>query len=158
MADTAILALISGLSGVGGAIVGAGASILADRRTEKAQRRRDHDDALVAYWEAVNSYGHLWGSFAKVLPPAKNFLEEALQGLRISGYGAQLVARQFTVADAYWRASGRLRSVATAAELDVVNSVESVISEWEIGSPMPEEFGVQLRRLRALVEKVEPLR
>ena len=34
MADTAILALISGLSGVGGAIVGAGASILADRRTE----------------------------------------------------------------------------------------------------------------------------
>lgn len=151
--DTAsVTALIAGLSGVGGAVVGAGATIFSERWSRKAERRRDHDDALVAYWTAVASFVHLWGLLAEVVPPTKNFFEQALQGLRISGFAAQLVSRQFSVADAFWHASGRVRAVATAADLEVVNAIEGVVAAWTLGDPMPEAFGPELRRLRELVE------
>jgi hypothetical protein len=149
--------LISGLSGVGGAVVGAGATILVARRSEEAQRRDDHDAAILAFWTAAARFASLWNSIADLLPADANILEKKLlQGVRISGHTKQLVDRQFVVGDALWEAMGRVRMVATADELDVVNAVEDAVGEWTVGHPMPESFAVALPRLRRLIEGLGP--
>jgi hypothetical protein len=76
--------------------------------------------------------------------------------VRISGHTKQLVDRQFVVGDALWEAMGRVRMVATADELDVVNAVEDAVGEWTVGHPMPESFAVALPRLRRLIEGLGP--
>lgn len=99
MDSIAVEALISGLSGVGGGVVGAGATILAGRHAEKSQRRREHDDAILSFWSAVASFGALWNTLAKLLPADANLIERTLlQGFKIAGHTSLL-------------ADGSLRSV-----------------------------------------------
>jgi hypothetical protein len=156
MGMTALVALISGLSAVGGALVGSGSTLLVARRAEAAQRRRDHDDAILSFWTAVASFGSLWSSLAELLPADANRLNKLRQGVQLSSYGRELVDRQFSVTDAVWRAMGRVRMVATASELRVASAVEEAIGDWQVGHPMPESFGEALRNLRLLVESLGP--
>jgi hypothetical protein len=52
-----------------------------------------------------------------------------------------------------WVANGRLRTVATAEELDVLNEIETVFGNWQIGEPLPEAWSQAIRRLGRLLEK-----
>jgi hypothetical protein len=153
---TALVALISGLSAVGGALVGSGSTLLVARRADEAQRKRDHDDAILSFWTAVASFGALWTTLAAILPANSNPIEKFRQGMQLSSYGRQLVDRQFSITDAVWHAMGRVRMVATASELRVASAVEDAIGEWQVGHPMPESFGEALRNLRLLVESLGP--
>lgn len=156
MGTTALVALISGLSGVGGAVVGSSSTLFVARRADAAQRRRDHDDAILSFWTAVASFGALWSALAGVIPADSNAIAKFLQGLQLGSYGRLLVERQFSVGDAVWHAMGRVRMVATADELRVASAVEDAIGEWQVGHPMPESFGDALGKLRRLVESLGP--
>jgi hypothetical protein len=54
--------LISAAAGVGGAIVGAGALLLANRRDAAERREAEHRAALVGLWAAANSLGMLYAT------------------------------------------------------------------------------------------------
>jgi hypothetical protein len=154
---TETVALISGLAGVGGAAVGAGATLLVARRSERAQLRRDHDDAILSFWTATATWGSLWSIAANVIPADSNFVQRTFQGIRLSGgYGEQLVERQLSVMEDFWRAMGRVRMAAVAHELRIVSAVETAVGEWNIGEPMPDSFRQALTGLRELVESLGP--
>ena len=76
-----------------------------------------------------------------VIPAGSNVVQRTLQGVRLSGgYGEQLVERQLSVTEDFWRAMGRVRMVGTARELRTVSAVETAVGEWNIGEPMPDRF------------------
>jgi hypothetical protein len=154
---TETVGLISALAGVAGAAVGAGATLLVAWRSERAQRRGDHDDAILSFWTATATWGSLWNVAANVIPAGSNFVERTFQGMRLSGgYGQQLVERQLSVMEDFWRAMGRVRMVATAHERRIIGAVETAVGEWNIGEPMPDSFRSALQDLRALVESLGP--
>lgn len=100
MNTTETVALISALAGVGGAAVGAGATFIVARRSERAQLRRDHHDAILSFWTATATWGSLWSIAANVIPVDSNVVQRTLQGMRLSGgYGEQLVERQLSVTE-----------------------------------------------------------
>lgn len=152
MDAAATQAIIAGLSGVGGAIIGAGATILADRRAQASVRAREHDDALVGFWAAAAAFAHLWGSVSDLLPADSNLLEKLLQGVQLGGHVTQILERQFAVSDRLFTAMGRVRLLATRDELEVINAIEDAIGEWSIGHPMPDSFRDALPKLRRVIE------
>jgi hypothetical protein len=84
-------------------------------------------------------------------------VQRTLQGMRLSGgYGEQLVERQLSVTEDFWRAMGRVRMVGTAHELKIVSAVEKAVGEWNIGHPIPDSFRQALTGLRELVESLGP--
>lgn len=138
-------------------MVGAGAALLTDRTAAKRARRREHDDAILAFWAAVSNFGSLSSSLAELLPADSTYPQRLRQGLRLSGNGgAQLLARQFAVHDAVFIAMGRVRMSASSSELEIVRLVETGIGDWAVGRPMPETFATALPRLRELVENLGP--
>ena len=81
---------------------------------------------------------------SELLPRTENPAKRFMQGLKITGHVGLIVSRQFAVADAFWRASGRVRSIATTDELKVVDAVEQAVGDWNMGEPMPDEFATAL--------------
>lgn len=153
---TVAVAIVAGLSGVLGAVVGAGGTLLVDHLGAERQRSLDHDDALIAYWSAVGSYAHLFSSISSLLPRTENPLRKLAQGVQISGHVGQIVSRQWAVADAFWQASGRVRAIGSAHDLKVVDAVEQAVGDWNFGDSMPDDFAIALRQLRLLVQSLGP--
>ncbi|HEY2326658.1 MAG TPA: hypothetical protein VGH52_04145 [Gaiellaceae bacterium] len=156
MNTTTTVALISGLVGVAGALIGAGLTLVVGLRAERRQRKHDHDDALLAFWTAAASFGALWSALAELLPAESNWLKKMQKGLQLNPYAQQLVERQFSVSDAVFHAMGRVRAVGTASELRVVSAVETAIGDWKVGHSMPMDFAAALRDLRILIESLGP--
>ena len=144
--------LISGAAGVLGAVVGSSATLAVARRDERARREQEHAAAVVGYFAAVNQFAMTYGLLADLLPADARFLERLRGRLQLDATGELLVKRLFGVTDVMWAASGRIRAIASAEELAAVQAIEDVIVEWQIGTPMPDDWPPAVQRLRELVE------
>lgn len=148
-----LVPLIAGVSGVGGAAVGAGAILIVQRREAAERREQERRSALVAFYAATNGFALLYDTWAKLRP--KGWFADVRVGIRTLGFQGLIVQRLFHVSDQFWDASGRARAVASADELAAIDGVELVIADWQIGEPMPEGWAPAIRRLRALLERAE---
>jgi hypothetical protein len=144
--------LISGLSGVGGAGVGAGALLRANRRDAAERRAGEHRAALIGVWTAANSVALLYTSWGATLPERDNWFARTRHGIQAGGYAKLVLTRLLDATDRVWEASGRLRTVATAADLEALDAIETVLGDWQIGDPMPDAWGPAIRQLRVLLE------
>jgi hypothetical protein len=144
--------LVTGLAALGGAALGAGAVVWTGVHGERRQEERERRSALVDLYAATNAFGYAWSAWAEI--HVEGPLANLRTGARLGGVGgAAFAGRIWTVTDAFWHASGRLRAVAGADELAALDAIEDVIGMWRFGEPMPESFGHAIRQVRALLEK-----
>lgn len=144
-------AVISGLAGVLGALVGAGATLLAVRLEGRAAAARERRSALVGFGAAVFQLGNFYSMYRELMPADASRARRLWSQVGLSGQGSQLVARFFYLLDAYWTADIRLRTIASPEELEAVSRIEDTIADWEIGEPLPEGWSAAVRELRELV-------
>jgi hypothetical protein len=150
--STWVIALIGAAAGVGGAAVGGGALLWANRLEAADRREGEHRAALVGLWAAANSLGMLYASVGDTLPKRSDWFSRARYGIQMSGYARMFVERLLDASDRLWKATGNLRTVAMAEELDVLNEIESVFGGWQIGDPLPDGWSPAIQRLRLVLE------
>lgn len=154
MEATWVLALISGLSGVGGAFIGASAAVWMHRRDIRSAQEAERKAALVGFWASVNKlagFNDLWAR----LHPGETFGKEVRLNIRTLGNQGRLIERGWHVQDEFWAASGRAHAVASADELATINRVENVFADWTFGEPMPDAWGPAIQGLRLMIESAD---
>lgn len=151
MDSTWVVALISGLSGVGGAFVGASAAVWMHRREMRSAQEAERKAALVGFWAAVNKvagFNDLWGR----LHPGERFGKDMLLNIRTLGSQGRLIERGWHVHDEFWAASGRAHAVASADELAAISRVEDALADWTFGEPMPDAWGPAIQGFRLVMQ------
>jgi hypothetical protein len=138
------------------AVVGVAGTLGAPAVTERLRRRRateaERRAALVGLWAAANSMGMLYATVGGTLPKRSNWFTQVRYGIQMSSHANLIIERLLNAADRMWIATGRLRVVARAQELDALNEIEGVFSEWAIGEPLPDAWSPAIQRLRRLLE------
>lgn len=144
-------ALIAALAALGGAIVGAGASIWATLHAERSNREQERRDALVAFFGSAMAFATFASGWAEM--QLKGPFADIRLGIRMAGLTGVLVSRLWNVSDTFWQASTHARAVATREELAAIDAVETAIGNWKFGEPITDEFATAIRQFRVLLSR-----
>jgi hypothetical protein len=118
----------------------------------RAGAEAEHRAALVGFYAAVTGLAGFYAFWAEVQPKRDNLFTQTRLGVQLFGWQRMIVDRLLHVIDQFWIASGRILTVASDEELAVIHDLEALISEWDIGEPLPETWAPAVHRLRRLVE------
>jgi gas vesicle protein len=150
-------AVISGASGVGGAliggVIGARATLAVARRQEGERERQERGAALAGSFAAVNQFATTYATLSDLLPEGASLYQRLqTQIQRLGARDDMIIQRLFGVTDALWAASARVRAVATDEELKRINAVEDVIGDWQVGRPMPDDWSGRIQALGEVLQ------